>query len=108
MTLREFIDFSIIRLAPLYPEAEAKAIAFRLLDYYLEIPSYKYISDPDLPIVPDDRPEQAEAAPARRVERREDKIPSGAFGPPNSKRSAAWTFDRFLFCIRERARHAGN
>ena len=41
MTLREFIDFSIIRLAPLYPEAEAKAIAFRLLDYYLEIPSYK-------------------------------------------------------------------
>lgn len=70
MTLREFIDFSIIRLSPLYPEAEAKAIAFRLLDYYLEIPSYKYISDPDLPIVPDDRPERTEAAPTRRVERR--------------------------------------
>ena len=65
MTLREFIDFSIIRLAPLYPEAEAKAIAFRLLDYYLEIPSYKYISDPDLPIVPDDRPEQAETGRGR-------------------------------------------
>ena len=78
MTLREFIDFSIIRLAPLYPEAEAKAIAFRLLDYYLEIPSYKYISDPDLPIVPDDRPEQAETAPARRVERRKAAVMSSS------------------------------
>ncbi len=35
------------RLAPLYPEPEAKSIAFRLLEHYTDIPSYKYISDPD-------------------------------------------------------------
>jgi release factor glutamine methyltransferase len=35
-------------LSPLYPEEEAKAMAFRLLEHYCEIPSYKYISDPDL------------------------------------------------------------
>jgi release factor glutamine methyltransferase len=36
------------RLAPLYPEPEAKSIAFRLLEHYTDIPSYKYISEPDL------------------------------------------------------------
>ena len=48
MTLREFIGLCIERLAPLYPEAEAKSIAFRLLEHYTDIPSYKYISEPDL------------------------------------------------------------
>ena len=48
MTLRAFIDSCIERLAPLYPEAEAKSIAFRLLEHYTDIPSYKYISEPDL------------------------------------------------------------
>lgn len=47
MTLREFVTDCISRLAPLYPEPEAKAMAFRLLEHCLEIPSYKYISDPD-------------------------------------------------------------
>ena len=46
MTLREFVTQCIDRLAPLYPEPEAKAIAFRLLEHLAGIPSYKYISDP--------------------------------------------------------------
>ena len=64
MTLREFIDLCIGRLAPLYPEAEAKAIGFRLLEHYLEIPSYKYISDPDFPILVDDAADPAVQPPA--------------------------------------------
>lgn len=47
MTLGEFVALCVSRLAPLYPEPEAKAIAFRLLEHCLGIPSYKYISDPD-------------------------------------------------------------
>ena len=50
MTLREFVLQCIDRLAPLYPEPEAKAIAFRLLEHLAGIPSYKYISEPDLVI----------------------------------------------------------
>jgi len=50
MTLREFIHTCIERLSPLYPEPEAKAIAFRLLEHYTDIPSYKYISEPDTTI----------------------------------------------------------
>ena len=46
MTLRDFVTQCIDRLAPLYPEPEAKAIAFRLLEHIAGIPSYKYISDP--------------------------------------------------------------
>jgi len=48
MTLREFIHTCEERLAPLYPEPEAKSIAFRLLEHYTDIPTYKYISEPDL------------------------------------------------------------
>ena len=48
MTLKGFIDLCMERLSPLYPEPEAKAIAFRLLEHYTDIPSYKYISEPDL------------------------------------------------------------
>ena len=50
MTLREFINDCVTRLAPLYPAPEAKAIAFRLLEHFTDIPSYKYISEPDLSI----------------------------------------------------------
>ena len=50
MTLREFINDCVTRLAPLYPAPEAKAVAFRLLEHYTDIPSYKYISEPDLVI----------------------------------------------------------
>lgn len=50
MTIREFINDCVSRLAPLYPEPEAKAIAFRLLEHYTDIPSYKYIAEPDLVI----------------------------------------------------------
>lgn len=64
MTLREFIDLCTGRLAPLYLEAEAKAIGFRLLEHYLEIPSYKYISDPDFPILVDDAADPAVQPPA--------------------------------------------
>ena len=48
MTISEFVHQCIDRLSSLYPEAESKAMAFRLLEHYCEIPSYKYISDPDL------------------------------------------------------------
>ena len=65
MTLREFVDQCVTRLAPLYPEPEAKAIAFRLLDHYLEIPSYKYISDPYQELIP---------APAQKNARSTDQI----------------------------------
>ena len=50
MTLRDFVILCIDRLAPLYPEPEAKAIAFRLLEHLAGIPSYKYISDPQTSI----------------------------------------------------------
>lgn len=53
MTLREFVQTCIDRLSPLYPEPEAKAMAFRLLEHFLEIPSYKYISDPYQEIISD-------------------------------------------------------
>lgn len=50
MTIREFITDCVTRLAPLYPAPEAKAIAFRLLEHYTAIPSYKFVSEPDLVI----------------------------------------------------------
>ena len=50
MTLRGFIDLCLRRLEPLYPATEAKAIALRLLDHYLEIPSYKVYSEPEATI----------------------------------------------------------
>ena len=50
MTVSEFIKACIDRLAPLYPAPEAKAIAFRLLEHYTDIPSYKYIAEPDIVI----------------------------------------------------------
>ena len=77
MTLREFIDLCVSRLAPLYPEPEAKAIGFRLLEHYLEIPSYKYISDPDFPILPDDVDEAVDpAVPSRADIRQARRDPS--------------------------------
>ena len=60
MTLREFINICIERLAPLYPEPEAKSIAFRLLEHFTDIPTYKYISEPDL-VVDAPRPRKPEA-----------------------------------------------
>lgn len=48
MTVSEFIRLGIGSLGHLYPEPEAKAIAFRLLEHLAGIPSYKYISDPDM------------------------------------------------------------
>lgn len=48
MTVSEFIRLCIGSLGHLYPEPEAKAIAFRLLEHLAGIPSYKYISDPDM------------------------------------------------------------
>ena len=50
MKLREFINDCVTRLAPLYPAPEAKSIAFRLLEHFTDIPSYKYISEPELVI----------------------------------------------------------
>ena len=53
MTLSEFIQLCVSRLAPLYPAPEAKAIAFRLLEHFTDIPSYKYLSEPDLALPAD-------------------------------------------------------
>lgn len=50
MTIAAFVHLCIDRLSPLYPEAEAKAMAFRLLEHYCDIPSYKYVSEPDMPL----------------------------------------------------------
>lgn len=50
MTIKEYIDDCVSRLASLYPAPEAKSIAFRLLEHYTDIPSYKYIAEPDLVI----------------------------------------------------------
>lgn len=58
MTLKQFIDSSIISLGALYPHAEAKAIAFRLIENYLDIPSYKYISEPEMPLLEGDASDQ--------------------------------------------------
>ena len=62
MTIRDFIDLCVARLAPLYPAAEAKAIAFRLLEHFTDIPSYKYIADPELVMPGSDRASQLSAA----------------------------------------------
>ena len=48
MTIQGYIDLCQRRLGPLYPAQEVKAIAFRLLEHYTEIPSYKYVAEPDL------------------------------------------------------------
>ena len=48
MTIRQFINECVDRLAPLYPAPEAKSIAFRLLEHYTVIPSYKFLSEPEL------------------------------------------------------------
>ena len=50
MTIAAFVHLCIDRLSSLYPEAEAKAMAFRLLEHYCDIPSYKYVSEPDTPL----------------------------------------------------------
>ena len=47
MTLQGFFDLCQRRLGPLYPAQEVKAIAFRLLEHYTDIPSYKYVAEPD-------------------------------------------------------------
>ena len=52
MSIKDFIDLCVGRLAPLYPAPEAKAIAFRLLEHFTDVPSYKYVSEPDA-AVPD-------------------------------------------------------
>ena len=48
MTIQGFIDLCQRRLGPLYPAQEVKAIAFRLLEHDTDIPSYKYVAEPDL------------------------------------------------------------
>ena len=54
MTVREFILKCIERLSPLYVEKEARAVAFRLLEHFTDIPSYKYISEPEMDLPADE------------------------------------------------------
>ena len=53
MTFREFKDLTVQRLASLYPEAEARAIAVRLLTSRLNVPDYKVAAEPATAIKPD-------------------------------------------------------
>ena len=53
MTFREFKDLTVQRLASLYPEAEARAIAVRLLTSRLNVPDYKIAAEPATAIKPD-------------------------------------------------------
>ena len=62
MTLAGFVRQCIDRLSALYPEPESKAIAFRLLEHFTEIPSYKYISDPDSVLPGSDRTSEMSSA----------------------------------------------
>lgn len=48
MTIKTFIDSAVESLSGLYPKAEAKSLAFRLLEHFLEMPSYKYIAEPEM------------------------------------------------------------
>ncbi len=45
MTLKQFVDKATKDLSRLYPEAEAKSMAVRLVSYYLKLPEYSYLSD---------------------------------------------------------------
>jgi release factor glutamine methyltransferase len=47
MTLKGFVDKAAKDLSELYPEAEAKSMAIRLISHYLEVPEYAYLSVPD-------------------------------------------------------------
>ncbi len=47
MTLKQFVDNATRDLSELYPEAEAKSMAVRLVSHYLKLPGYSYLSDPD-------------------------------------------------------------
>jgi len=47
MTLKGFVDKAAKDLSELYPEAEAKSMAVRLISYCLEVPEYAYLSVPD-------------------------------------------------------------
>lgn len=58
MTLKQFVDEARCSLGRLYPEAEAKAMAFRLTEHFFNLPSYKYISDPQT-VVDDSEAAQA-------------------------------------------------
>ncbi len=47
MTFKRFVDQATRDLAELYPEAEAKSMAIRLLSHQLEVPEYCYLSEPE-------------------------------------------------------------
>ena len=47
MTFKRFVDQATRDLTELYPEAEAKSMAIRLLSHQLEVPEYCYLSEPD-------------------------------------------------------------
>ena len=74
MTLSVFVKRCIEQLSPLYPEAEAKSIAFRLLEHYLDIPSYKYISDPEMQLTVDEAPLRSDSDGRARPDRASEML----------------------------------
>ena len=53
-TIGTFVKKSCERLSDLYSKEEGTAICVRLLEYFLKVPPYRYISDPK-DIIPDDK-----------------------------------------------------
>lgn len=47
MTLGEFVDGAREALGRIYPQAEAKALVFRLTEHFFALPSYKYMAEPE-------------------------------------------------------------
>jgi len=47
MTLEEFVFTSVKQLSELYSREESRSMAVQLLSVYLDIPQYKYISEPN-------------------------------------------------------------
>lgn len=50
MTLGGFIDECVLRLAPLYPQLEAKAMAVRLLREFAQVSSYAHLVEPSMEV----------------------------------------------------------
>lgn len=55
MTIKEFIDFGVEKLSPLYSKEESIALCNRVLVGMLGYKDYAYISDPDREILLIDR-----------------------------------------------------
>ena len=82
MTLAGFVRQCVERLSALYPEPEARAVAFRLLEHFTEIPSYKYISDPDMELPGEDASSGSAIPPSQSASGIQSALDALATGRP--------------------------